>query len=77
MKCKYCNSEMRLDDVDYNFKGNKDNYWICEKCNSLHLKKSDMEKVYIKNFINQRKENNNGRIRRIAKTKRCNMVFVL
>lgn len=20
MKCKYCNSEMRLDDVDYNFK---------------------------------------------------------
>ena len=23
---------MYLDDVDYNFKGNKDNYWCCEKC---------------------------------------------
>ena len=34
MKCKYCNSEMRLDDVDYNFKGNKDNYWVCDNCNS-------------------------------------------
>lgn len=33
MKCKFCNSEMRLDDVDYNFKGNKDNYWKCDNCN--------------------------------------------
>lgn len=33
MKCKFCNSEMRLDDVDYNFKGNKDN------CNSSAFEK--------------------------------------
>ena len=30
MKCRYCGAEMRLDDVDFNFKGNKDNYWICD-----------------------------------------------
>lgn len=23
---------MRLDDVDFNYKGNKDNYWVCDKC---------------------------------------------
>ena len=33
MKCKYCGKEMSLDDVDYNFKGNKDNYWVCDNCN--------------------------------------------
>ena len=32
MKCKNCGRDMRLDDVDYNFKGNKDNYWICDYC---------------------------------------------
>lgn len=26
MKCHFCESEMILDDCDYNFKGNKDNY---------------------------------------------------
>lgn len=31
MKCHFCENEMILDDCDYNFKGNKDNYWICEK----------------------------------------------
>lgn len=30
MKCKYCGNEMKLDDVDYNFKGNRDNYWLCD-----------------------------------------------
>ena len=29
-KCKYCGKEMFLDDVDYNFKGNQDEYWMCE-----------------------------------------------
>lgn len=33
MKCINCGSEMRLDDVDFNYKGNKDNYWICDNCN--------------------------------------------
>lgn len=32
MICKECGVEMYLDDKDYNFKGNYDNYWVCEKC---------------------------------------------
>lgn len=39
MKCKYCQSEMRLDDVDYNFKGNKDNYWSCDNCKASAFEK--------------------------------------
>ena len=46
MKCKYCNSEMRLDDVDYNFKGNKDNYWVCDNCNA-----SAFEKIRYNYFV--------------------------
>lgn len=34
MICKYCGKKMRLDDVDYNFKGNQDNYWICDNCHA-------------------------------------------
>lgn len=32
MKCKYCGNEMAIDDVDFNFPGNKNNYWICYGC---------------------------------------------
>ena len=32
MMCKECGSKMILDDKDFNFKGNYDNYWCCEKC---------------------------------------------
>jgi hypothetical protein len=33
MVCKYCNKEMRLDDVDAAFpNGSKDNYWVCDNC---------------------------------------------
>ena len=28
-KCPVCNIEMILDDVDYNFEGNQDEYWTC------------------------------------------------
>lgn len=34
MKCRYCGYEMRLVDVDKNFKGNEDRYYICDTCNS-------------------------------------------
>lgn len=34
MECRECSSEMVLDDKDYNFKGNYDNYWGCNKCNT-------------------------------------------
>ena len=39
MECKYCKTEMRLDDVDFNFKGNKDNYFICDSCHASALEK--------------------------------------
>lgn len=39
MKCKYCGKEMWLDDVDFNFKGNKDNYWICRECYATAIEK--------------------------------------
>ena len=32
MICKECGSEMYLDSKDYNFKGNYDNYWCCNQC---------------------------------------------
>lgn len=32
MICKECGSKMYLDDKDFNFKGNYDNYWCCETC---------------------------------------------
>lgn len=32
MQCIECGSEMYLDDVDVNFKGNKDLYWCCQNC---------------------------------------------
>ena len=30
--CKECGAKMYLDDRDFNFKGNYDNYWCCEEC---------------------------------------------
>lgn len=32
MNCRECGSKMYLDDKDYRFKGNYDNYWNCEEC---------------------------------------------
>lgn len=32
MICRECGAEMYLDDKDFNFKGNYDNYWCCDKC---------------------------------------------
>lgn len=39
MKCRFCGNDMRLDDVDFNFKGNKDNYWSCDYCNASAYEK--------------------------------------
>lgn len=30
---------MRLDDVDYRFKGNQDNYYICDICHATAFEK--------------------------------------
>ena len=37
--CKYCGEKMALDDVDYNFKGNQDNYWLCDNCHASAIEK--------------------------------------
>ena len=37
--CKYCNSEMEKDDMDFRFKGCCDYYWYCPKCGSALYQK--------------------------------------
>lgn len=32
--CRNCGTEMLLDDIDFNFRGNQNEYWICKNCNS-------------------------------------------
>ena len=32
MLCIKCGDEMVLDDKDFNFRGNYDNYWLCSHC---------------------------------------------
>lgn len=32
MICKVCGGKMYLDDKDFNFKGNYDNYYCCDEC---------------------------------------------
>ena len=51
MICKFCNSKMRLDDVDYNFKGNKDNYWVCDNCNATAFEKIRYNKSIYHQFF--------------------------
>lgn len=37
MICRECGAKMYLDDKDTNFKGNYDNYWCCESCQTSCL----------------------------------------
>lgn len=53
MICKYCGSEMKLDDVDYNFKGNQDNYWICDNCGTGCFEKIRYGKSCYKEFYRE------------------------
>lgn len=46
MKCKNCNSEMILDDKDFNFEGCYDNYWICSNCNCGCVEKIRFNKIW-------------------------------
>lgn len=43
--CFRCKSTMILDDVDFNFKGNKDNYFYCENCDTVAIQKIRYGKV--------------------------------
>lgn len=51
MKCKKCNIEMHLDDVDFNFKGNKDNYWYCKECSLTCIEKIRYGKSIKQNWL--------------------------
>lgn len=44
MKCKNCNNEMIVDDVDRLSKGSYDKYWICNFCDTSCVEevRSDM-----------------------------------
>lgn len=46
MICRYCQQEMTLDDCDYNFKGNYDNYWVCERCGVSYFESIRFGKFY-------------------------------
>lgn len=46
MKCKYCGSEMVIDDKDKKFYGNYDVYWICNICISSCIVEFRYNKKY-------------------------------
>ncbi len=49
-KCPNCNVDMILDDVDYNFKGNQNNYWCCPKCKIYCFEKIRFGKSFSKEY---------------------------
>ena len=46
IKCPYCGHDMELDDVDYNFDGCQDNFYVCEHCHSDLVEKIRFGKVW-------------------------------
>ena len=54
-RCPLCNSIMELDDVDYNFKGNQNEYWYCPNsdCGTHAFVKVRYSKVILIEFISE------------------------
>ena len=48
--CQNCGAEMVLDDINYNFKGCQDEYWLCEQCQSSFFIKVRYGKVCSRKF---------------------------
>lgn len=48
-KCIYCHNEMIIDDIDYNFKGNQDEYFYCT-CGSALFRKIRYGKPLITSY---------------------------
>lgn len=46
IKCPECGNKMRLDDIDYNFKGSQDNYYVCDHCHEALVQKIRFGKVW-------------------------------
>lgn len=45
-KCPKCNDNVIVEDVDYNFKGNEDDYCYCDNCKVNFLIKIRFSKIY-------------------------------
>lgn len=50
-QCVFCKSEMKLDDIDYNFEGCQDEDWYCPKCHAALFVKVRYNKVVAKRFM--------------------------
>lgn len=46
MKCPYCGSDLILDDIDYNFSGNQDEYYVCSHCKKSFIYKIRFGKIF-------------------------------
>jgi hypothetical protein len=44
-KCPECGEEMKLDDIDYNYDGNQDNYFICKNDNTSYFQQVRHDKI--------------------------------
>lgn len=53
LKCIECGSTMIEDDCDFNFKGNYDTYYVCEKCNTNARLKVRYGKALSINYFNE------------------------
>lgn len=54
--CKLCNHYLYLDDIDYDFIGKQDEYWLCSHCTASMTVYVRYNKVYGITF-NQGEEN--------------------
>lgn len=48
--CKYCGGEMEIDDIDFNFAGNQDEYWTCRTCLSTLFRKIRYKKCLLSSY---------------------------
>lgn len=44
--CKNCGKQMQKDDVDFNFRGNYDIYWVCDSCSTSCIEKIRFGKIF-------------------------------
>lgn len=49
-QCLFCCKEMLIDDIDYNFDGCQDEYWLCPNCNSSLFRKVRYRKVLFSSY---------------------------
>lgn len=60
MTCIYCKNKMTKDDEDFNFEGNTNIYWICEKCGASCYEEIRFGKRFKARWHKSEEERNNG-----------------